>query len=416
MFSSIQEAQTFIQSRKNLGIRPGLNRMETMLEKFQHPEQALKAIHIAGTNGKGSTLTYIKQVLMDDGFQVGSFVSPSMGDIQEHIFIQNNPIPDEDFVEIVNELYPIVEEMDQEENGPTEFELMVMIAILYLKDQTDIVLVEAGMGGREDSTNILIPILSIITNVGYDHMRFLGDTLSEIAKQKAGIIKEGVPVVSGVIQPEAKQVIQTVANENKAPLFCLGHEFDISLSTYTSEARIIEKVELGMRGTHQSRNGAIAIKAIELLLEDFDKKKVKGSLAKASLPGRFEKIHDQPTIVVDGAHNLEGIHACMDTANALYPDKKKQVLFAAFKDKPVEQMMEYVNQHADTITLTSFDHPRSASVQDLKAQFGRKNFSITDDWKEFIGNYVELNHQEILLITGSLQFISEIRQFMSLYD
>ncbi|KGX88053.1 bifunctional folylpolyglutamate synthase/dihydrofolate synthase [Pontibacillus marinus] len=416
MFSSIQEAQTFIQSRKNLGIRPGLGRMETMLEKLQHPEQAIKAIHIAGTNGKGSTLTYIKQVLMDEGLRVGSFVSPSMGNIQEHIFIQNDPISDEDFIELVNELYPIVEEMDQEENGPTEFELIVMIALLYMKDQTDIVLLEAGMGGREDSTNILTPILSIITNVGYDHMHFLGDTRSEIAYQKAGIIKEGVPVVTGVMQPEAKQVIETIAQEKKAPLFSLENEFTISLSTYTSESRIIEDVVLGMKGPHQFRNGAIALKALELILEDFDDMKVKESLAKAGLPGRFEHIHDKPTIIVDGAHNFEGIQACMETAQAWYPDKKKQVLFAAFKDKPVKQMMEYVSKHADTITLTSFDHPRATRIQDLKAQFDGEVYSITDDWEDFIRDFVEIDNQDILLVTGSLHFIAKIRQFMSLYD
>jgi len=373
MFSSIQEAQTFIQNRKNLGIRPGLDRMETMLEKLQHPEQDLKAIHIAGTNGKGSTLTYIKQVLMDEGLRVGSFISPSMGDIQEHIFIQNDPIPDEDFIKGINQLYPIVEEMDQEENGPTEFELIVMVAILYVKDQTD-------------------------------------------AYQKAGIIKEGVPIVSGVMEPEAKQVIQTIANENKAPLFSLENEFAISSSTYTSESRIIEDIELGMKGPHQSRNGALAIKALELILEDFDDKKVKGSLAKAGLPGRFETIHNKPTIIVDGAHNLEGIQACMETAHALYPDKKKHVLFAAFKDKPVKQMMGYVSQHAERITLTSFDHPRAASVQDLEAQFDGEDYLITGDWKSFIQDFVEFNHQDILFVTGSLHFIAKIRQFMSLYD
>ncbi len=405
-----------MQSRQNLGIRPGLGRMETMLEKLEYPEKDLKAIHIAGTNGKGSTLTYIKQVLMDQGYTVGSFVSPSMGDIQEHILIGHDPISDLAFVDSLNKLLPIVEDMDREENGPTEFELMVMIAILHFRNNTDIVLMEAGMGGREDSTNVLTPLLSIITNVGLDHMSFLGNTISEIAMQKAGIIKEGVPVVTGVTQREAKDVVHKMAQEKQAPLYMLGEEFSISNgTTYKSDRWTLDHIEFGMTGEHQWRNGALALKALELLFETLDGDEVRKSLARASLLGRFEKMYTNPTIIVDGAHNQEGIQACVQTAEHLFPDQNVHLLFAAFKDKPIVEMMEGAKGYVDDITLTIFDHHRAATVEELREKF-ELTYELVEDWKEFIRKFIEEKPHDVLLITGSLNFISKIRQYLSLFD
>lgn len=388
-----------------------------MLEKMNHPERALRAVHIAGTNGKGSTLTYIKQALIDLDYTVGSFVSPSMEGLQDHIFIQHESISDQNFLTILNELYPIVEEMDRQENGPTEFEIIVMIALLYFKGRTDLVLIEAGMGGKEDSTNVLTPILSIITNIGLDHMNFLGNTVGDIARQKAGIIKEGVPVVTGVYQSEAKHVIQEQAFNSQAPLHMLGTDFMLnSPSTYKSNDRTIEGIRFGMSGSHQNRNGALAVKALELILPAFDPDKVKESLAKARLIGRFEQVFTAPTIVLDGAHNEEGVKACMKTTSDMFPNHSVHVLFGAFKDKRIEAMMTEVSKQAETVTLTSFDHPRAATLQELETHNREVRFSITEDWKTYIKYFIQEHQQDVLLVTGSLHFISKIRHFLSLFD
>lgn len=409
MINTIQEAQTFLHSRQSLGIRPGLSRMETMLEKLDYPEESLRVIHIAGTNGKGSTLTYIKQSLIDQGYTVGSFVSPSMGDLQDHMFIQHDPIPDDSFIRIVNSLKPIVEDMDQDENGPTEFELLVMIAILYFAKKTDFALFEAGMGGKEDSTNVLTPILSIITNVGYDHMRFLGERIEEISAQKAGIIKKGVPIITGVSDQAALKVIQDVADNQQAPLDILGEGFHlVDDKTYKSEWREIDGISFGMKGAHQSNNGALAIRALERLQKTLDEDELKRSLSLATLPGRFEQVYEWPTVIVDGAHNMEGIQACIEAANASYPDRKKHMLFAAFQDKPFTSMMEFANEHVDSYTLTSFDHPRAATLEQMKEQ----PYEVTVDWKTFIQTFIEGEKEDILFVTGSLNFITQVRKFI----
>lgn len=417
MFTSIQEVYTFLYNRKSLGIRPGLDRMEKMLAALHYPERTLKAIHIAGTNGKGSTLTYMKQYLMETGNKVGSFISPSLGSVREHIFLQDEPISEQHFLHYMNMLNPIINELDQDNNGPTEFEIIVMIAILYFKDYADLSLLEVGMGGEEDSTNIITPVLSIITNIGLDHTHFLGNTIQAIASQKAGIIKENVPIVTGVAQAEAIKVIKDKANKEQAPLYQQNTDFNFGIESsqngfsFVNERFSFTNLQTGMKGKHQIQNAALAIQALSLVDKHLDESKLVSSLMNARLRGRFELIKENPTIILDGAHNTEGIKALMQTLKTSYPNKSIHLLFAAFQDKPIQEMIEAVQTDLfESIALTTFHHPRAASVSYLKSKAKHMNIKCVESWSDYLDEMIKINdREEVIVVSGSLEFISKVR-------
>src|SRR4051794_31120365 len=216
MFHTYEEALQWIHSRLRVGIKPGLKRMEWMMEKLDHPEQKMTSVHIGGTNGKGSTVTYLRSILEKAGYETGTFTSPYIEQFNERISINGVPITDEEIVELANVIYPLsVELEDTELGGPSEFEIITAMAIYYfgVVHPVDIAIFEVGLGGRFDSTNIIHPLLSIITNIGLDHIQFLGTSHKEIAFEKAGIIKKGASLISAVNQEDAKEVIRKRANE-----------------------------------------------------------------------------------------------------------------------------------------------------------------------------------------------------------
>ncbi|MEC1772460.1 bifunctional folylpolyglutamate synthase/dihydrofolate synthase [Schinkia azotoformans] len=427
--TEFKEALHWLNSRTTFGIKPGLERMNFMLEQLGHPERRLKAVHVAGTNGKGSTLSFMRHILQEAGYVVGTFTSPYIESFNERISVDGVPISDEDFVEIVKKVKPIVEKCEATEHGaPTEFEVLTVIALEYFARVAVpyISLIETGLGGRLDSTNVITPLVSVITNIGQDHMNILGNTVEEITKEKAGIIKSGFPVVTAVEQPEAEVIIADIAKSKNSKLYRLGKEFKSinttlhsgnEVFTFQSPFKTIENLEISMKGEHQVKNAATALMAIEYLKQYFsfviDEEHIRSGLLKTTWKGRFEKVSDKPLTFIDGAHNPEGINTLCDAVKRYYPNKKVHIIFSALKDKPLKEMIGKLDNIADKITFTQFEFNRCAGAKELFELSSSANKFINKNWQQAIeGEKQEIgkNEEEILIITGSLYFISEVRK------
>ncbi|WP_442595278.1 bifunctional folylpolyglutamate synthase/dihydrofolate synthase [Neobacillus sp. D3-1R] len=430
MFTTYGQALDWIHARLRLGIKPGLKRMEWMMEKLDHPERRLKTIHVGGTNGKGSTVTFLRNILQASGFQVGTFTSPYIEQFNERISVNGVPITDKDIVELTNFILPLANELEETElGGPTEFEVITAMSFYYFAkmNPVDIVLYEVGLGGRFDSTNIIYPLASVITSIGMDHMNILGDTLEEIAFEKAGIIKSGVSLISAVKQPEAKEVIRNQAVSKKAPIYQLGEHFEItktesndkgetfSLKTAFSQ---LEDLQINMMGHHQIENASLAVMTC-LYLNQFysfliEEKDIRMGLKEAFWPGRLEVIQENPLVLLDGAHNEEGITALVNVLKKRFKDKKISLVFTALSDKKVEGMIQQLDEVADQIDFVEFDFPRASRAVDLYEMSHSKQKSYTVDWQNLLmGKIKNLNENEVLIITGSLYFISEVKAFIS---
>lgn len=403
MFANLAQAEAFLANRRHLGIKPGLYRVQQLLQASGNPERRMKSIHIAGTNGKGSTSTYLAQALTYNGWKTGSFISPTPGGFLESIQVDGKWITEEEFTAACNRLLPIIEEMDRAEDYPSEFEIHVCIAYSHLAEQADICVIEAGMGGRGDATNVLQPILSIITNIGLDHQRFLGDTISAIAEEKAGIIKPGAPVISAVTQSEARAVLEQQAKAAAVQITWV-------------EAQDADRLQINpkMKGAHQRLNAAVAAEACHALQElgiSLDNKKVKEAISQAQLPGRFELVEEEPKIILDGAHNAEGMATFIQTVKENYPDTKIHVLFSAFQDKPFEQMIRQLSELTTNISLTTFEHARAIDMESLVKVSPTVN--IVPDWQEWVEHLYRLDQYDtVYFVTGSLHFIYQVRKYI----
>ncbi|WP_226646564.1 bifunctional folylpolyglutamate synthase/dihydrofolate synthase [Mesobacillus subterraneus] len=430
MFETYEQAIEWIHARLRLGMKPGLSRMEWMLERLEHPERRIKTIHVGGTNGKGSTVTFLRSILQTAGFRVGTFTSPYFEQFNERISINGQPISDEELVELTNVIKPLADELDHTElGGPTEFEVITAMSIYYFAKMSpvDVVIYEVGLGGRFDSTNVIHPLLSIITSIGLDHTAILGDTYEQIAFEKAGIIKNGVSVITGVKQPEALDIIKRKAMEGKSPIYHLGNEFTAgsreSLErgekfTFSSMFGQIHDLKTTMIGSYQVDNAACAVMASQVLVSYYsfmiEEEHIRDGLIEAYWPGRLEVLSEDPLVLIDGAHNEEGINALAIEIKSRFADKKNSILFAALKDKKLDKMIASLEEAADQLTFTTFDFPRAASAEDLM-EVGRNdgNKRIANDYKDFLSMKInELTKDEILIVTGSLYFLSEVRPFI----
>jgi dihydrofolate synthase / folylpolyglutamate synthase len=427
MFNTYEQAIDWIHARLRLGIKPGLTRMEWMLEKLDHPERRIKTIHVGGTNGKGSTVTFLRSILESAGYRVGTFTSPYFEQFNERISMNGKPISDDELIELTNVIKPLADELDTTElGGPTEFEVITAMSIYYFAklSPVDVVIYEVGLGGRFDSTNVIHPLLSIITSIGLDHTAILGDTYEEIAFEKAGIIKNGVSVITGVKQPEALEVIRNKAAELKSPMYQLGEDFFTNSRTslkngeqfsFSSMFNKFESLETSMIGSHQVDNASLAVMASQILANYYsfiiEDTHIRNGLKKAYWPGRLEILSDDPFVLIDGAHNEEGIHALVSEIKSRFADKKISILFAALKDKKLDKMIAALKEAADELTFTTFDFPRAARAEELlEVSKNNADQAVTNNYQEFIELKInEIEENEIFLVTGSLYFLSEAK-------
>ncbi|SDZ04454.1 dihydrofolate synthase / folylpolyglutamate synthase [Evansella caseinilytica] len=400
----------------------GLGRINALLGKLHHPERKLRVIHIAGTNGKGSTLTYLQAIFMKAGLRVGTFTSPSIVTCADQIQINGTAIAEEAFAGIVSGLLPHVEELEAEGFGsPVEFEMMTAIAFHYFgtAGNIDLALIETGLGGRLDPTNIVQPLLAIITNVGRDHMEFLGGTLPAIAAEKAGIIKQGAPVISGCAQPEVIRILRSKAEDADAAFYQLGEHFHIETSgktfTFSTGKITFSGLQTGMRGRHQHQNGALAVMAAVHLRETgsvmITDKQLKNGLQAGKLPNRIEIVADNPTIIFDGGHNPEGMTALANTLATEFPEKRVAVIFCAMKNKDVPSMVRTIGQQADRLLLTHFSHELAMNPHEVYSLYPEAHVIVEEDWKTaFSKAKNEQSSDDVLVVTGSLYFLKEVRR------
>ncbi len=416
-----EEACEIVYSAKKFGICLGLERMEAMLKELGHPERKLKAIHLAGTNGKGSTLTYLKAIFGEAGYSVGTYTSPAIQKINDKIQLNGKEISDEDFAYLTEQLIPVIEKLKQTSLGaPTEFEILTAMAFQYFATiaKPDIVLVETGLGGRLDSTNVITPILSIITSIGHDHMDLLGDTISDVAREKAGIIKHQVPVISGCKQEEAIQVMKKRSQKEAAELYQLGEKFTCEQQgetfSFTYQKQCYSNLKTDMLGAHQQENAALAIMAVHCLIKKLDfnitENQIRLGLAKAKIANRIEIVKEHPTMIFDGGHNREGMEALSSTLASSFRDKRITVLFCAMKDKDIKAMLHPITVVASEVVLTSFPYDRAMDPQDAFKIFPHKKVRVIDKWEEAYGHIVKkLAKDDVFVITGSLYFLNHLR-------
>ncbi|MDX8046573.1 folylpolyglutamate synthase/dihydrofolate synthase family protein [Gracilibacillus sp. S3-1-1] len=415
MITSKQGLDDFFATRRKLGIKPGLGRLDYLLEKVNHPEKSLPTIHIAGTNGKGSTLTYLKETLMASGYTVGTFQSPGLPTIFDHIAINNKIITPVEFIQIINQLMPIIEQMDDCDQAPSEYEILMVVTLLYLKEQVDIAVIETCMGGREDVTNRVEPLLSIITTVAFDHTAFLGDTIEAIASHKAGIIKDNTPVIVGDLEADAFQVVNKEAELKKAPVYLYNKDFWIDeegIDTFRwHNDETTYRVNVTMKGRHQMVNASLAIQALQLLRANgwnISRSAILQGIAQAKLANRMEWISENPKIIVDGAHNLQSIRKLVETIKVEADNSNIQILFSAFRDKDIHPMLNELSHLSNRITITTFDHPRALDKTDVPM-----SVLYIEHTEQALQQVLVNNHSEdILVITGSLHFVDYAKRLV----
>lgn len=401
MFTTINEANEWITKRKNNG-RGFAAFCETM-NAFKNPQNDIPSIHVAGTNGKGSTVTFIKDCLCEAGYKVGTFTSPHMIKHQDRICVNGEWISDEAFLRILNQHVEFIEE-----HNLNMFEIDMIIASLYFKEmQVDLVIYEVGIGGKLDCTNVLSnPLVTVITTIGLDHMELLGDTEELIAGQKAGIIKEHVPMIVGSLKPSVAKVISEIARGKDAPYITMKNYDVLSANTFVVEG---VQYELYNGAKYQMHNATLALTVLDYLKVNLGFKisaqhRVDGIL-KSKWSGRFEIMQVQPTLILDGAHNEAGIDALLDSIIAL--PKPWVFVFSALKDKQVQTMLSKIHEVADKIIVTEFEFYRAEKAKNLK---------LWDDI-QCIENYGEAIVQGLrdasqtgtCIVCGSLYFISEVR-------
>lgn len=416
-----EEALAFVHGRPRLRKAPTLKRMRQFLTELGNPQTKIQAVHVAGTNGKGSTIAFLTSLLGQEGRQVGTFTSPFITRFNERIAVNGQPISDEAVANLVTQVRPVVEKMDQTElGGPLEFEIVTAMMFLYFAQHpVDVVLVEVGIGGLYDSTNVFTPLTSVIINVGWDHMALLGNTLPEIAQQKAGIIKPHVPVVTGVQVPEALTVIKRVANEQHAPLMVLDDDFKLTgdPADFESNDCHVSNIKSGLLGVYQLKNLAVAIQAAIVLSRQRGWKLSADQIRRASLqarwPGRMEIMQQAPLVVLDGAHNLPGVQALKQSLQTYWQDRPIHILAAILDDKLFQPMIdELLTIPNAQLTLTNFQNPLHRQVvqpAELVANEARQ-INYEANWRTALRQLIkQANPRDVVIITGSLYFVSEVR-------
>ena len=408
----------------------GLERMEELLALRGNPHLKLKVIHIGGTNGKGSTIAFLKKMLEKLGLRVGVFSSPYLIHYTDQISINGESIPEARLEALMADYQSLLEgESATNLQGTTEFEIITAIAYDYFaSEQVDVAIMEVGMGGLLDSTNVCQPILTGITTIGLDHVALLGDTLEAIAEQKAGIIKQGIPLVTGRIAPEALAVIDRIAEGKDAPIFAYGTDYQVryqkSMVTgevfdYTSVVRQ-GRFQTGLLGLHQIENAGMAIALLDTFCQEDGRELASNhllaqALEETSWPGRLEIVSRDPLMILDGAHNSHAIKALLATLQERFADYRKEILFTCIKTKALEDMLDLLEQIPDTeLTLTHFDDSRATDESVLEEAAKSRNLSY-QGWQDFLEQKLTDKKEEkktVRIVTGSLYFLSQVRAYL----
>jgi dihydrofolate synthase/folylpolyglutamate synthase len=427
-----------------------LDRMDELLRRLENPHRKFPTVHIAGTKGKGSCAATTAAILGAAGYRTGLYTSPHLDRLEERIVVDGHPCRCETIVSLVDRLRPIIAELDALSPGgadgstspraaPTWFEITTAMALLHFAiAQVNVAVVEVGLGGRLDSTNVVHPLVSVITSISYDHMKQLGSTLSAIAREKAGIIKPGVPVVSGVMDAEARQAIDEVRRQKSSPLVQLGEDFDFRYRPprdldYEASAGEVDflmprnvarytNLRLSLLGRHQAANAAVALAAIEQLCAigwTIPESAIRRGLDEARCPARVEILSRRPTVVLDAAHNVASVVSLLETLDESFASAAPRILiFATTQDKQVREMLKLLLPRFDRVLLTRYTtNPRSVPVEELAALAGEISptpcetyQSPADAWNRACQVSTP---EHLICITGSFFLAAEMRGILS---
>ena len=410
-----QEALEWIHGQLKFGIKPGLERMAWMLEELGNPQDNLKAVHIVGTNGKGSTVNALQTIFSQAGYEVGTFTSPYIIDFKERISVNGRMISEEALLDLVERVKPVVERLpkETEHENATEFEIITVLMFLYFGQvhPVDIAFIEAGMGGLHDSTNLFSPLAVICPSIGLDHQAVLGNTHAEIAAEKAGVLKNGAPFIFATERDDVRAVFEKKAHEERAKTYELGKDFTAKGTSHSFdfayEEQKLENISLAMAGQHQVANASLVIMTSLLLQKDYPEVTpdlIKAALAHASWLGRTEFL--MPNLMIDGAHNNESVKVLIDLLKSEYTDKDIELLFAAIDTKPIDSMLAQLESVGD-LTVTSFEYPNSVKLDKYPDAYKQ-----VSDFQNWIEEHVTANNDKLYVITGSLYFISQVRKWL----
>ncbi|CAG5327618.1 dihydrofolate synthetase [Streptococcus pneumoniae] len=408
----------------------GLERMVELLAFRGNPHLKLKVLHIGGTNGKGSTIAFLKKMLEKLGLRVGVFSSPYLIHYTDQISINGESISEVRLEALMADYQSLLEgEAVANLQGTTEFEIITALAYDYFaSEQVDVAIMEVGMGGLLDSTNVCQPILTGITTIGLDHVALLGDTLEAIAEQKAGIIKQGMPLVTGRIAPEALAVIDRIAEGKDAPRLAYGTDYQVrhqesvvtgEVFDYTSAVRQ-GRFQTSLLGLYQIENAGMAIALLDTFCQEDGRELASNdflgqALEETSWPGRLEIVSRDPLMILDGAHNPHAIKALLVTLQERFADYHKEILFTCIKTKALEDMLDLLGAMPDTeLTLTHFADSRATDENVLKEAAKSRNLSY-QDWHDFLEQNLTDKKEEkqtVRIVTGSLYFLSQVRAYL----
>ena len=423
-----EEAMKYITEVGNFGSNYGLERTYKLLEHLGNPERDLKLIHIAGTNGKGSTTSMITEILMGEGYKVGMYTSPFIEEFEERIQINRNNIPKESLAILMDEIKVAVDKViEAGYNHPTEFEIITVLMLLYFKKENiDFGVIEVGLGGTLDSTNVIKPIIQVITSISFDHTNLLGNTLEKIAREKAGIIKKGIPTVIYPQQEEVLKVIKNKCFEMDSELYIANNENlkfknivnldkPYQLLKYNNEIDIL----LPLLGEHQIINLSVAMQAIEVLnnknIIDISIANIVKSIKNVSWKGRLEVLSNNPYVVIDGAHNIQGIKTLSRNIKKYFKYENLYLILGILADKDVEEMIKIITPMAKKVYSVTPNSIRGELAESLKDEVSKfnKNCKAFDKYEEaYLEAFNDASEKDLILASGSLYMIGDMRKII----
>ena len=420
-----EEAMNFIQNTNKFGSVLGLDNIRELLERLGNPQDQLRVVHIAGTNGKGSTLAFLAGIFRESGYRTGRYVSPASFSYEERFRINEENISKKDLCFYMEKIKNVAEEMVKDGlSHPTMFEIETALSFLYFLDKkVDVVLLETGMGGRLDATNVVKkPIATVIASIGMDHMQFLGDTLEKIASEKAGIIKEGCPVISydntkevnEVIKNKAKQMHAKVTFVNSAGIRVLQESLNgESFSYRSSDGRWYEKIEIPLLGRHQINNAALALETLNVIknyycISDFQ---TEDGMRKTIWRGRIEILEREPMVICDGAHNPDGAKSLLSFLQNNFTNQRLIYIMGVLSDKDYEQMVQILAPSADKIYTVAPDNPRALSSRELCNCISKYHQNVEERQRlaECLSEVRQkAEKDDVIIICGTLSFQNEL--------
>lgn len=411
-------ACAFLEGLPSREVKPGLERVSYLLERLGNPQAGLMTIHVGGTNGKGSVVAMLTSILREAGLRVGAYTSPHLFDWPERITINGEWIPEADFARLLGRLVPLIAGM---EDKPTVFEALTALAFQYFRERAvDLAVIEVGLGGRFDATNVIKPLVAIITHVERDHLDLLGPTLEHVAWEKAGLAKPGVPLVTGERKPRILEIIARECAAVGAELILADSKAEVLNFSWSGQELEVEgwgQLRLGLLGPYQRENLVVALKAVEVLRRSLHlpDETVKRGLAAARWPGRFQLCHQRPYILLDGAHNPSGAWA-LRAGLELYYDRflaggRRRLLFGVMRDKEIKAIAEALFPWFDELFFTRPDYYRACEpevLSHLASRYGKPARTVLPAREALLRAREGLNSGDLLCVTGSLYLVGEL--------